>query len=59
MIMHDMDDKHVDYDKKFPLIVHRSTGHNKISHLVKNLDLNNGKNFTTMEWLMVFVEVPL
>ena len=23
------------------------------------LDLNDGKNFTTMEWLMVFVKVPL
>ena len=23
------------------------------------VDLNDGKNFTTMEWLMVFVEVPL
>ena len=24
-----------------------------------NIDLNDGKNFTTMEWLMVFVKVPL
>ena len=23
------------------------------------LDLNDGKNFTTMEWLVVFVKVPL
>ena len=23
------------------------------------IDLNDGKNFTTMEWLMVFVKVPL
>ena len=25
----------------------------------KQLDLNDGKIFTTMEWLMVFVKVPL
>ena len=23
------------------------------------IDLSDGKNFTTMEWLMVFVKVPL
>ena len=27
--------------------------------LFMELDLNDGKIFTTMEWLMVFVEVPL
>ena len=42
---------------------------NKKSRLIANyceermgsnqVDLNDGKNFTTMEWLMVFVEVPL
>ena len=25
----------------------------------RQLDLSDGKNFTTMEWLMVFVKVPL
>ena len=27
--------------------------------LLLSLDLNDGKNFTAMEWLMVFVKVPL
>ena len=29
------------------------------SRLDITLDLSDGKNFTTMEWLMVFVKVPL
>ena len=27
--------------------------------LCNPIELNDGKNFTTMEWLMVFVKVPL
>ena len=32
-----------------------------LTHQEKDLvlDLNDGKNFTTVEWLMVFVKVPL
>ena len=29
------------------------------SFLVAYIDLSDGKIFTTMEWLMVFVKVPL
>ena len=33
----------------------------EINNLIRSveLDLSNGKIFTTMEWLMIFVKVPL
>ena len=31
----------------------------RTSNMIKAVDLSDGKNFTTMEWLMVFVKVPL